>query len=142
MRDREIPSPPSADSGEKVAEGRMRGRTRAKIIFARRLRRDPTKAERKVWTWLRNRRFRFAKFRRQHVIGPFVLDFYSAELRLAIEIDGSSHHDDEQRLDDRRREAYLNARRIAIVRVTNDLVLKEPDAAGDQIGAAIDLRRR
>lgn len=115
--------------------------TDSKIAIARRLRRR-AKAEQRVWTWLRDRRFRFAKFRRQHVVGPFVLDFYSAELRLAIEIDGAVHDDEEQRLQDRRREAYLLGRGIAIVRVTNELVLNEPDAAGDQIGAAIDLRRR
>ena len=120
----------------------MRGRSAEKVVFARSLRRHGTRAERKVWTWLRDRRFRFAKFRRQHVVGPFVVDFYSAELRLAIEIDGAVHDDEERRLLDRRREAYLLARGIAIVRVTNELVLKEPDAAGDQIGAAIDLRRR
>ena len=59
--------------------------------FARILRKDQTKAEKIIWELLHNRKFMDLKFRRQHVIEGFVLDFYCHELRLGLEIDGSVH---------------------------------------------------
>ena len=61
------------------------------IEFARSLRRTATPAEKKVWRWLRHRSLRHLKFRRQHPVGPYVLDFYCADLRLCIELDGAVH---------------------------------------------------
>jgi len=56
--------------------------------FARSLRKNQTPAEMKVWKLLRNRRFLGLKFRRQHVVEGFVVDFYCPECKIAIEIDG------------------------------------------------------
>ena len=58
---------------------------------ARGLRCTTATAERTAWCLLRNRRMLGLKFRRQHVIGRFVVDFYCAELRLVLEIDGPVH---------------------------------------------------
>ena len=113
-----------------------------KVDFARRLRKELTRTERKVWYWLRDRRFADVKFRRQDPIGPFVLDFYSPALRLAIEIDGSAHRDEDQRLYDNRRERFLIGKGIAIVRIDNETIEKHPDSAGDLIRDAIELRSR
>ena len=60
-------------------------------IRARELRRNLTEAEGRLWSRLRNRQLGGLKFRRQHPIGPFIADFYCAEYRLVIEIDGDIH---------------------------------------------------
>jgi very-short-patch-repair endonuclease len=74
------------------------------------MRHEPTQPERKLWRWLRNRRFGDYKFRRQHPIGRYVLDFYCHELKLAIELDGLPH---EFRSDcDERRTAELRGYRL------------------------------
>jgi very-short-patch-repair endonuclease len=65
-------------------------------IFARQLRRSLTPTERRLWYLLRNRRFACYKFRRQHPVGPYILDFACCATRLAIELDGGQH--DEARL--------------------------------------------
>ena len=59
--------------------------------FARKLRRDQTDVERKLWSALRNRRFHEFKFRRQQPIGPYVVDFVCFRRNLVIELDGSQH---------------------------------------------------
>ena len=59
--------------------------------YARRLRRDQTDAERKLWSRLRDRRLCDVRFRRQHPIGPFIVDFCSIEANLVIELDGGQH---------------------------------------------------
>src|SRR2546426_11892187 len=64
---------------------------RPKLQRARDLRRGLTMAERRAWNLLRNRRMLGLTFRRQHVIAGFIVDFYCAELRLVLEIDGSGH---------------------------------------------------
>src|SRR5581483_120614 len=58
---------------------------------AKRLRKRNTLAEQRIWSRLRSRRFGRFKFRRQHPIGRYILDFYCPELKLAIELDGSQH---------------------------------------------------
>ena len=59
--------------------------------FARKLRRDQTDVERKLWYALRSRRFHGFKFRRQQPIGPYVVDFICFESKLVIELDGGQH---------------------------------------------------
>jgi very-short-patch-repair endonuclease len=76
------------------------------IEFARKLRRDATDAEALLWFCLRDRRVNRRKFRRQHPLEPYVLDFYCAELSLAIELDGGQHNSDEGRARDEQRAAY------------------------------------
>jgi len=100
-----------------------------------------TPAEEAAWGVLRNRGFRGLKFRRQHPIGPFVLDFYCHELRLAVEIDGGAHgsavdHPDTGRL----RFIRLSARAVeldplgtieaAVVAALGDPPRRRPGEAG------------
>ena len=59
---------------------------------ARVLRAEATDAERALWTILRDRRLGGVKFRRQHSVGPYILDFFCPALRLAIEADGGQHY--------------------------------------------------
>ena len=74
----------------------MRSRiTPEKIALARQFRKEPTQSEDTVWQILRNRQILNLKWRRQHVIEGFIADFYCAELKLALEIDGEIHNNEE-----------------------------------------------
>ena len=59
--------------------------------FARQHRKMPTASEAILWNALRDRRFRGIKFRREHVLHPFIVDFYAASLKLVVEVDGGYH---------------------------------------------------
>ena len=88
-----------------------------KKIFARQLRKRQTKAEKIVWELIRDRKFKGLKFRRQHVIEGFILDFYCHEIRLGIEVDGSIHL--KQKDYDKLRQEIIEAEGIRILRITN-----------------------
>lgn len=64
-----------------------------KTSFARHLRRSATEAEASLWHHLRNRSLTGCKFRRQHALGPYIVDFACIEYRLVVELDGSQHMD-------------------------------------------------
>src|SRR2546422_10909214 len=82
-------------------------------------------AERRAWNLLRNRRMLGLKFRRQHVIAGFIVDFYCAELRLVLEIDGSGHSGGAQSDYDAARTANLEARGYRVVRIRNDALQED-----------------
>lgn len=91
--------------------------------FARQLRKDETKAEKLVWETIRNRKFRGFKFRRQHVVQGFVLDFYCQEVKLGIEIDGAVHY---KRKDyDRLRQDIIESKGINVIRIKNRDILND-----------------
>ena len=85
---------------------------------ARQFRRQLTPAEARLWTALR-RRFLGVRFRRQHPIGPYILDFYCPEQRLAVEVDGLIHDADGQIAHDERRTAWLTRQGVRVIRCTN-----------------------
>ena len=105
---------------------------------ARRLREPLTPQEIGLWLKLKNRQLGGFKFRRQHPVGPYILDFYCAELRLAVEIDGQSHDHPDQITHDERRDAYFRGMGITTMRLGLNLV-KSPGAAADHI---LDVIRR
>jgi very-short-patch-repair endonuclease len=90
---------------------------RDNVPAAKRLRSAATRSEAILWDRLRSRRFHGLKVRRQHPIGRFVIDFYCEDLRLAIEVDGSVHHDSGVAANDAERERLLRERGIWFVRV-------------------------
>ncbi|MEZ4553756.1 MAG: endonuclease domain-containing protein [Dehalococcoidia bacterium] len=90
---------------------------RNNVRAARQLRRPLTPTERLLWEHLRDRRLDGLKFRRQHPVGPFVLDFYCVELRLAIEVDGGVHSTEEQAHHDADRQAVLEEAGIRFIRI-------------------------
>lgn len=96
-----------------------------KVLLSRAMRRHPTQAEARLWSALRSRQFGGWKFRRQHVIVGYVVDFYCAELRLVVEVDGSVH--DQLRADDEAREADLRHAGAEVVRFSNGAVLDHLD---------------
>jgi very-short-patch-repair endonuclease len=88
------------------------------IPFARKLRRDLTVAEKKLWALVRNNRLG-VKFRRQVPYGPYILDFYCVQAHLVIELDGSQHYTSEGRKKDAVRDAYLRSDGLEVLRFTN-----------------------
>lgn len=92
-------------------------------LFAKRLRRDATLAEQKLWQQLRSRRLAGLKFRRQMPIGPYVVDFICLEQGLVIEVDGSQHGTQTNQMHDEARTAYLNQQGFRVIRVWNNDVL-------------------
>lgn len=98
------------------------------IEFARKLRRDATDAGALLWSCLRDRRVNRRKFRRQHPVEPYVLDFYCAEMNLAIELDGGQHNSAEGRVRDEKRAAFLRSKGIETLRLTNQAMLADTDS--------------
>ncbi len=112
----------------------MRGPDRSKTARARRLRRDSTDAERKLWNRLRARSIGEAKFVRQEAIGPYVVDFVCRAQRLVIEVDGGQHATDKR---DAARTAGLVARRYRVLRFWNNEVLGNIDGVLEVIAAEL-----
>lgn len=84
---------------------------------ARTLRKNMTRQERKLWyECLSGLTY---KFRRQHVIGRYILDFYCAEKMLTIELDGSQHYEKENEIKDAERTKFLNDNGITVLRYSN-----------------------
>ncbi len=102
---------------------------------ARELRRHGTTAEAILWECLRDRQLAGAKFRRQHVIGPYIADFYCHEARLVIEVDGGIHL--EQQAEDHERQANLEAQGYRVMRFTNERVLTDTDTVLAEIAEAL-----
>ncbi|HUI06379.1 MAG TPA: endonuclease domain-containing protein [Verrucomicrobiae bacterium] len=98
------------------------------MSFARRLRKQPTWAGRTLWNELRARRFARVKFRRQHPVGPYVLDFYCARAKLAVELDGDPHGEPTVRQHDRDKDRYLAEHGIRTVRFWNFELQTEGEA--------------
>ena len=102
---------------------------------ARRLRRDQTEAERKLWARLRDRELDGAKFRRQHPIGPFIVDFCSPEHRLIIELDGGQHAIRAEA--DRKRSEFLARRGYSVLRFWDNEVFQDVEAVLQQIARVL-----
>ena len=107
--------------------------------LSRRFRREPTPAEEVFWGMIRNRRLEGCKFRRQQIIGGFIIDFYCPELALAVEVDGSVHAN--QKEYDEQRSLYLNDQEIKVIRFSNDDVLEIPDKVRMQLRELLRSRK-
>ncbi len=105
------------------------------LARARALRREQTDAETALW-WLVRRRQLGVKFRRQHPVEPFVLDFYCPALRLAVEVDGGQHAAPENQDRDAARTAALASRGIRLMRFSNREVLQTPEAVAEALWLA------
>ncbi len=134
-------SPWQGEVGAKRREG-VGPRTRRRgsnVRLARYLRREMTKAEMRLWHFLRRKRLLGLKFRRQHPFGPYVLDFYCPELALAIEVDGSQHGKMRGRKHDQERDAYLARHGVMVLRYWTADVLRDVDGVVNDICAKIQL---
>ena len=94
----------------------MRGTTRATVAKARALRRVMSRPEARLWEVLRTRPDGL-KFRRQHPVGPYILDFYCPAAKLAIEVDGEAHGMGENPARDSGRDEWLQERGLRICRI-------------------------
>ena len=92
---------------------------------------NSTEPEKILWSALRAKKVGDPKFRRQHPIEPYIADFYCADARLVIELDGDSHNDREDY--DAQRDAYLRDLGLTVMRVTNNDVLTNIDGAASAI---------
>ena len=99
--------------------------------LAKRLRRNETDAERKLWMWLRARQVNGLKFRRQHPIDRYVVDFCCPERRIVVELDGSHHAGRVQA--DQRRTDFLAQYGFRVLRFWDHEVLTDPEAVLQQI---------
>ena len=105
------------------------------------LRSAATAAEKKLWQFLKAKQSG-AKFRRQYSVDAYVLDFYAAQLRLAIEIDGDSHFTPAAIAYDQERTAYLEAFGIEVMRFTNLEIVENIEAVLEKIAGAIKRKTR
>ena|SRR5688500_6362356 len=101
------------------------------LAFAREMRHSPAPAEQKLWFCLRDRRLGGYKFRRQQPLGRFIADFWCAELRLAIELDGESHLERQQY--DASRTRWLERDGHYVLRFANHEVFDGIEAVVDEI---------
>jgi len=92
------------------------------------LRKKQTDAEKAFWGKIRNKQFYGMKFFRQYSFGPYILDFYCPEKKLAVELDGGQHNLPDGKDYDAARTDYLNAHGIEVVRFWNNAVLTEIDS--------------
>ncbi|MNY97851.1 hypothetical protein D3C78_143850 [compost metagenome] len=97
------------------------------LEFAKTMRSNATDAENLMWQLIRAKRFMNLKFRRQHVIKPYIVDFYCHEIGLVIELDGSQHGTDDAIEYDAERTKFLEALDLKVVRYWNHDVLNRTD---------------
>ncbi|MEW6678402.1 MAG: endonuclease domain-containing protein [Pseudomonadota bacterium] len=109
------------------------------LAYARDLRGQQTDAEQLLWQILRAKRFLGLKFRRQHPVGRYILDFYCGELKLAIELDGGQHAEHQAYDQDRTR--FLEEQGIHVLRYWNNQMLGETEAVLETIHQEVMGRR-
>ena len=106
------------------------------IPAARHLRQTQTTSEELLWNALRDRALGGLKWRRQHAIDAYGVDFYCPELRFAVEVDGAIHDSDEQRQRDSERQRYLEGKGVRFVR------LAASEVEGNRGAVLNQIRRR
>jgi very-short-patch-repair endonuclease len=107
----------------------------------RRLRNTMPDAEVILWSRLKGRQLLGCKFRRQHSVGAFVIDFYSSEIRLAIELDGDSHFREGAREYDQQRTQFIEWFGIRVMRILNSDVYENLGGVLEMIGNEV-LKKR
>ena len=106
-----------------------------KISRARQLRQRSTDAETALWHELRNRQLLGYRFKRQHPIGPYIVDFVCLEQKLVVELDGGQHLESVEY--DKERSSYLNDMGLTVARFWNNQVLAEMDGVKEAILLAL-----
>ena len=99
--------------------------------YVRELRQNSTNAERHLWHFLRAKRLKGYKFRRQHLVYPFVVDFICLEKKLVVELDGGQHA--RQGHYDEKRSLFLQSKGYTVLRFWNNEAFKETEAVLNEI---------
>jgi very-short-patch-repair endonuclease len=110
------------------------------VKFARQMRSAQTDAEIRMWSLLRSRQLSGYKFRRQHPVEDYILDFYCVQHRVAIELDGGQHDDPKALKYDQERTNRLNDLGITVLRFWDNDVLKSLDSVADEILRCVESR--
>ena len=118
----------------------LKGR-KENLGLKRRLRSEMTAAELKLWAKIRGEQLQGLKFRRQHGIGPYIVDFYCPSKRFVIELDGDSHGENVQIAKDTRRDAYFRSLGVAVLRYTNEDVLKNVGGVLEDLSGRVSKQR-
>ena len=92
-----------------------------------------------LWYHLRDRRLAGFKFRRQHCLGPFILDFFCPEAFLAVEVDGGQHFERTAERYDERRAEFLKTYGVLVLRFSNDQVIRETRAVLETIARSLGV---
>ena len=92
---------------------------------AKEMRNKPTEAEKMLWNVLSNKGIENYKFRRQHIVGEYIVDFICLEKRLIVEVDGAVHNDVSQIEHDKQRTEWLESKGFKVIRFTNNQVLSD-----------------
>lgn len=109
------------------------------IPIRRKLRREMTAGEKVFWAKVARRQFNNLKFRRQHAIGNYIVDFYCPEKKLIIEIDGDSHAEELTIQDDRAREDYLESFGYKIIRYQNSDILNSTEGVFEDLIKKLEI---
>ncbi len=119
--------------------GMFKGATPKIFQFAEENRLKPTPAEALLWEVLKGNKLERKKFRRQHPIGKYILDFYCHAEKLGIEIDGEYHNDDNQKKYDEDRTNAIAMENIKIIRFTNEQVMNDMELVINEIKTVFKL---
>ncbi len=98
-----------------------------------------TPAEEELWRLLRKHKLRGRKFRRQHSVGSYIVDFYCASEKLIIEVDGSVHDTPEAKASDKVRDETLQHLGYEIIRIRNEEVFEQPEQVLQRIAVAFKI---
>lgn len=101
------------------------------------LRKNQTDVERLLWYRLRNKQLQGVKFFRQYSIGHYIIDFYSPKRRLAIEVDGGQHNEENTQRYDLQRTEYLKHQGVKVIRFWNNEVINNIGGVLEVIAANI-----
>ena len=124
-------SPPTPEGGAPSIEEKQSWETASPVLYnilkekAKEMRNKPTEAEKMLWNVLSNKGIENYKFRRQHIIGEYIVDFVCLEKRLIIEIDSSVHLLPEQIENDKQRTEWLESKGFKVIRYSNNQVLTD-----------------
>ncbi len=105
------------------------------------LRNNMTAAEQKLWLQLKGKQLENCKFRRQYSVAQFIIDFYSPEIKLAIEVDGDSHFQEGAQEYDRERQQFIESAKINFLRFTNNDIYNNMSAVCEIIRDKIQSLR-
>ena len=98
------------------------------LLKRRELRNNSTPEEAVLWTQIKSRKIKGYKWRRQHPIGSYILDFYCPEAKLCIELDGAAHYTYSGEREDNTRTSFLNSKGIRVIRFENRLIWDNIDS--------------
>lgn len=95
--------------------------------YSQNLKKNTTQSENYLWYFLRNRRLKKYKFRRQYVIPPYIVDFVCLKKKIIIELDGGQHNHNKHQTYDEKRTEFLKSAGYQVIRFWNEEIFKNPD---------------